>query len=370
MTDLHETMTEIAEQAPEQAPGLLDRVEAGYQRRRRRHTAFTAAAAVLVLAVGGWVVLRPSTGDMTAGFHLPSSVDKPRPLRLVWPAATVSDEVPETPDGGQPTILRVHEVYPIVLGRDTLYLWDVWNRRYDEIIRLGFTAAPEQTVLRDKWLVSIHRTGTSVEVWRFAAWGGSRKRITTLPSAGDVRGMYVSGDDVYLSTTAGTGVIRVGLESGDSERLAGFDELVSDSSGWARNADGTIHRNLVTGEERRQPRPVDVQTWDCVPAFCLGQSNGDWFLQDVGGARERLPYPGTPSLIGVVGDSGILRVADGVLLDPKTGKFANPTDYVAPVDAVQCDADGGQYPGGVYYRWREAPNGGSCDGPWMTAYID
>ena len=367
---LHETMTEIAEQAPAPPAGLLDRVEAGYQRRRRRHTAFTAAAAVLVLMVGGWTVLRPSAEfDMTAGFHLPSSVDDPPLFHQTWPAATVINDLPVTPDGGQPAVLGRHDEYPFVLGRSALYFWHVWGDKYTEVVQLDFNPVLRHSVLGDKWTVIVDQTGDSADVWRIPAWGGARNRIATLSVTSEVRGVYAAGDWAYLSVTGGPGVIRVALANGTSEPLAGFSDLVSDGSGWARNADGTVLRNLVTGEERRQPRPADAQAWECVPAFCLGQSLGDWFLQEPGGDRERLPYPGTPSLIGTAMNSGILRVADGIVLDPLTGKFADPAYYAVPIDEVQCDAEWGQLSTGVFYRYRLAPDGGSCDGPWSVVYL-
>jgi hypothetical protein len=164
--------------------------------------------------------------------------------------------------------------------------------------------------------------------------------------------------------------------------MPGFENLVTDGTAWARDslAEPTVFRNLVTGEERRVARPSDADRLRCVPAFCLGHARGGWFVQAWDGSnRRRLDYPGTPVLIGALDaapppiktpagyplpprDSGLLLIADRVLLDPLSGRFGVATH------GAQCDVRYGPVKNEIVYSW-STPVDGACGGPRRSAYI-
>ncbi len=378
--DLRRAMDTIAENAPAPPADLLDRVMAGHrrQRRNRARTAAFAAAAV-VLAAGTWAALRPpgDRGEPAGGFRLPSSVADAPPLTEVWKAATIVGDLPDTPDGATPYLIgRLDTDHLLIAGVTTLYSYAVGEQTYRPVLdggNLALGADRAGWAISPRWIVRILRTGTGVEVRRSPAAGGSIEVVAEAAQSPPIRGAWATDDHVYWSVEGTGGVTRASLTDGTVAALPGFENLTADGTPWAKNADATVFRNLLTGEERRVRRPAGADSLRCVPAFCLGHDRDGWYLSAVDGShRTDLPYPGTPALVGALHaaihhplqpvDSGMLLLAGGVLLDPVTG-FSG-----AVTRAEQCDVSYGPVKDEVFYRWSTTV-GGACTGPRQTAYV-
>ena len=352
--ELHETMGLLAAEAPAPPADLLDRVATGSRRRRRRQAAVAAFAAVLVLAGVAWAGLRPPVdrADVPAApaaptgtgpFRLPPSVAEPPRVWDTWPAsAPFAQEPSTTPDGRRVHVLdRIGTGFLLMGDEDNFYNWSPYDRVFRPIVSGTGPTQQDWVVTTPTSIVWLARDrggpDEAFSVYRTPHGGGSKQLVTVVPRPwSGVRGLYATEQNAYFSGP--DGVARVSLTDGTYSPLAGFEGMVTDGTAWATRPGGeqgsarppTEFRHLVTGETRtvRPAAGLDVTLLRCVPAFCLGPATGGdtWFVQRPDGSHlTRLPYPGDPVTLGAVGGSGIVVLADGVLLDPGTGRFGVAT---------------------------------------------
>jgi hypothetical protein len=377
--DLRGVLTSLAAEAAEPPADLLDRVESGRRRYRRRRAATAAFAAVAVLAVGAWAAVARPAADradtpLTApALHLPSSLAKPLPMHLVWPGSLPISKPPGRVDDNEPVhvVARTDEVSLLTAGRDTLYRLDTMREVFYPLVTdtgVDAIAHPDRIAVTPTSIVWLADRDTPDEygVYRSPLGGGSRTLVAVIRAPGGPRGLYATDDHAWWSNATGGGVLRVSLSDGSTSRPAGFDGLVAVGTAWATSPGDapTVFRNLVTGVERRVVRAADVATLECVPAFCLGDlagRPGSWFVQRPDGSdRTMLTYPGEPTLVGAMGDSGLLVVDNRVLLDPTTGRFA-----AAPWDTgATCDVTYATLKDDVVLQWSDGP----CTETWV-AYL-
>ena len=334
--DLHEAMVTLAGEAPTPPPDLLDRVVAGHWRRRRRHAVVAAFAAVVVIAAGVWV-WRPSTerGLPADEFVLPPIPAEVPSIPEAWPGAVISERLGATPDNVVPEVLGLIDRTHLLVGNRMTRgeLWSMWNysivdRTYQTVRReIPAEVSARRVAVTARSIVRLALVNGRVEVWISAHDGRSERQVATVAvPPGEVGGLYADDQNAYFS--AGTGVVRVSLTGGQSERLRGFDSLSTDGSPWASNGDHTTFRHMITGEEVRAVRPKGADEIQCVPAFCISSTKGRWFVQRPDGSgRTALPYPGRPNMVGALTaapgspaqDSGLMFVSPTVVLDPVTG---------------------------------------------------
>jgi hypothetical protein len=372
-TDLSRAMTGIADEAPEPPVDLLERVAVRHRRYRRRRAATAALAALAVLAAGAWGLTGPlgrrADTPATPGWaplHVPPSVANAPRMELVWRTALSIAEPPaRTPDDDPVRVVaQLDQLSLLAAGRDTFYTLDGWRLVYQPIVTdtgLDGTPPPARIAVAPHWIVWLAEGpgAGAYSVYRSPRGGASRELVAVVRPRATPRQLFATDDHVWW--TAGSDVTRVSLGDGTVSTPAGFDGLVTDGTAWARTPGGTptAFRNLVTGEQRPVVRGPGVASLRCVPAFCLGEDAGrpgSWFVQRPDGSgRVELRYPGTPVLIGPVGDGGLLVVAGRVLLDPVRGRFA-----VGPWDpAAGCPAQAGTLKDVVELRW----GGGTCGDP-------
>ncbi|MEV7622566.1 hypothetical protein [Actinoplanes sp. NPDC089786] len=370
-TDLHEAMRDIAQRAPVPPADLLERVEAGHRRQRRTQTITAAFAAVLVLAVGGWVVLRPPVERAlpTTDFLLPALPARPPLITETWPGATVTGNPPDPAPGRAATVVgRIDQGHLLVFGRPlpgtddastAFWSYAVADRTYRLLVdslrgRASVTAAS----ISSTTIAWVQREKDNAELMTSPVAGGLFQQLagdTTGPPG--ITGVYATADAVYMSDQ--DFVIRfTGATSSSSTILRVYDRMQIDGTVWAHSADRTRFRNLVTGEERQVIRPAGADKLDCVAAYCLGHDPAGWFLQRPdGSARTTLPYPGAPRLVG-----DLLLLRPGTLLDPLRGKLG-----VASRDPL-CGETPTRLAGELHYGWREK-TGAGCNGAAHHAYL-
>lgn len=379
--DLRDAMAEIAERAPVPPIDLLERVEAGHRRQRRRQTVTAAFCAVLLVAAGGWVISRPNGRAVQVdAFQLPPVPATPPLITETWPAATVTGALPRPPDGQDPIAMgRIDQRHLLVWGRvgrgsqatsSTLWNYSVGDRSYRPVVSdLPARAVLATLAISGSSLVRVEQLDDDSQLAVSPISGGPTSRFAF--GVNGVMGLFIDGQTVYWSTNPQSPLVRrFTLPAGSVNDLIGYEGLTVDGTSWARNEDSTRFKNLVTGEERTVVRPAGADELSCVPAFCLGHDAAGWFLQLTDGTEHTpLPYPGTPQLIGGFGsaagepqDSGLLLLESGVLLDPVRGKLG-----VAGRGA-QCDVVYTSRNGDLIYGWK-APVGGKCAGQYSTAYI-
>ncbi|GLY98936.1 hypothetical protein [Actinoplanes sp. NBRC 103695] len=367
--DLRDAMAEIAERAPVPPADLLERVEAGHRRQQRKHTVTAAFCAVLLVAAGGWVLSRP-TDRVVDAFQLP-----PLPANLpliteTWPAATVTGALPRPPDGQDPIAMgRIDQRHLLVWGRvgrgsaaarSTLWNYDVAAEVYRPMAKdLQARAVLTTVMVGDDTVVRVEQFDGGIAISYSLVDGSHMVRLARTMNG--VAGIFVDGRSVYWSTTLPKPLVhRMTISRSPIEDLIGYEGLTVDGTAWARNADSTRFKHLVTGEERTVVRPPGADELECVAAFCLGHDPTGWFLQHTDGSeRTKLPYPGTPTLIG---GYGLVLLAGNVLLDPVRGKLG------IAARRSQCDVVHTSRGGEVIYGWRESA-GGRCAGNYWTAYI-
>lgn len=340
--DLHDTLDTLAGRAPEPPADLAERVETRHARRRRNRMATTAAfVAVLVAASGAWAVWRPTAADPapTAAFHLPYRPGNVPPATATWPTALADGPLPAAPGGGNTSIVAGR------LDRDHLLVWSgqtvkpngtLWryaprNRSYRALVTgIPGPIVPGQTVITKQSIIYVTKQ-QGTKLWAAPRVGGPARQLAT--DGNIALGTFFWADDRYLYSSVqrpepSARVLRVPLAGGALEPVPGFEGLFTDGTAWARNREGTIFRHLSTGEERRVVRPGGTVRFDCVPSFCLGEDRAGWFVQRLdGSARTKVPYPGGARLLGDfgAGDSGLIMVGGGILVDPVRGRHGQVT---------------------------------------------
>ncbi|WKU05355.1 hypothetical protein [Micromonospora sp. HUAS LYJ1] len=400
--ELPRAMEKVAEYAAAPPADLLERVVAGRRRQRRRRVTLTAAAAATVVAAGSLVALErlspepPAPPATVTRFRLPAMPQSPPVLSDTWPAAIITADLPKVPNDAAPVVIgRIGSKLLVGSERPTtganavtlvqegrIWTFDPGPRRYQTAIELaeGATDFRASVVGGAIAVISSKSLGgkrtTRIDFRHYI--GDHKTASADIAGTGAITGTYADDRYGYWDVESPPGQARIfrvpfGGTSNDSAPIEGFDGLRIDGSGWARNAESTEFRNLTTGERRRAVPPAGSDNFRCVPAFCLGHDTRGWFVQRLDGSeRADLPYPGVPALIGGLTaasgpgrppvDSGMLLLADGVLLDPISGR------YGAVTRGPHCDLRASQADGGLVLTWR-MQDSGACADPRTTAYL-
>jgi hypothetical protein len=315
-------------------------------------------------------------------------------LTETWPGATVFDALPESPYGttafdiGRIDARHLLAVSPpaarlkLSVRPGSLWSYAPADRSYRQLIKNPpFPPNPESVMLTPNRLVYLETQGGGMtKIWFAPRSGRTPRLVARLMSKDPARDIYADDQNVYYtlrsSALPGSGVMRVSLTDGTAERLPAFDNMFTYGAPWAINVGVTDFRYLATGEERRAVRPRGADHFECVPAFCLVHDAGGWFLQQVDGSgRTKLPYTGTPQMVGGFStrpdaagnrvDAGLLLLEGGLLLDPVRGKLGLLTRE------PHCGAAGGWMKDELVVQWWTPRPDGKCDlgGPVRKAYI-
>jgi len=301
-------------------------------------------------------------------FTVPSSVANPPMIWQVWRDMPGIAREPATTPGGEPVrMLGVLGPSLLMGDRDNFYAWSRWDERFRPLVAgtgVDATAHPDRVVVAPMSIVWLADRGDGLAVYRAPRVGGSMQLVTVVRQPGaDVRNLFATEDHAYWSTR--DGVLRVSLSDGSAGLLAGYEDLVTDGTAWASGSG--VYKHLVTGEERRiRAAPeADAARLRCIPAFCVAppRDGGEvWLLQRPDGSRvTRLPIPGPPVAIGAIPGSGLIVLADGVLLDPVSGAYGFPGLKVGDACPLRSEATKEYFA----YRYGERTAGG-CGNPGVT----
>jgi hypothetical protein len=406
--DIHEALGDNAVDAPTPPPDLLDRVETGYRRRRRGRAVTATFLSIVLLAVGGWLVLRPEAQRETlparppVTFHVPTSVINAPPLTSVWPNTIMLDSpLPNVPLAG---LIRTAGIldhdHLLLVGRSKFYSYDV--RAKSMQVLLSDPGVNGQTERLDHFAISPHwivwQANDFKDDWhRFSVYrmpinGGPRQRIAVVNQVNINQGYYATDEYVYWSPLNGGGVNRLSMTDGKLSTMPGFQGAWIDGSPWVRIPSPTTVspapppiletkintptalRNVVTGELRSITTPPDIAIMSCVPTFCVAtaKKSNEAFIERLDGSG-RIPVPSTqPSVSGrrqvlAFGDGGLAVLDNLTLLDPLTGKLAA---FPLPRSAI-CGFSPGSMQGVTTLSVSESlPSGGNvCRLANHTVYI-
>jgi hypothetical protein len=369
-TDLRELLKNRAAGASMPPADLMDRVEAGYRRRRRGQVAWSAFAAVLVLAVAVWAGLSPAP-DRTSlpanlvnpsPFHLPPTLNKAPGLSSAFPDAVLDGIPPTTPSNSKTAVLgRLGRGHALLGDRKALYDYDTRSKTFRTITETG--GAMTAIAIAPHWIVWQQTDSANAEhffVYRAPISGGPRQLVAAVGQRTPTTIWYATDDDVYWTSLptsrAGSGVTRLSLKNGAVSTMPGFEDLSVDGTPWAKGYDiptvdnpgveiptdgrTTLMRNLLTGERRSVTTRDDTEWLRCVATFCVGQTRSTrpspttpsgqayphmdgYFLQQPDGSdRVEISYRAMSPQLLRTDDGGLLAFqgATVTVLDPVSGK--------------------------------------------------
>jgi hypothetical protein len=389
--DIHEALGDNAVDAATPPLDLLDRVETGYRRRRRGRAVTATFLSIVLLAVGGWLVLRPEAQRETlparppVTFHVPTSVINAPPLTSVWPNTVVVDlPLPNVPPAARIRTAGIldHE-HQLLVGGNEFYSYDIRAKAMRVLVDnpgiSGRTANLDNVAISPHWIVwqadDFKDDPNRFSVYRAPISGGRKQRIAVVNQDETNLGYYATDEYVYWSPVNRSGVHRLSMTDGKLSTLPGFEDSWIDGSPWvpimkadpagsplmARFGTLTGLRNVVTGELRSVAEPPGAATMNCVPAFCVStaKKTNEAFVERLDGTgRVRLPrsmarvVAGSPLLN--FGDGGLVLLDNFALLDPLTGKLAA---VPAPQNTI-CSFSPGSMQDAAVFIWLENPQPG------------
>ncbi|MFA1543054.1 hypothetical protein [Actinomadura monticuli] len=307
---LRGTLSTAAREAPAVPPELLERVEAGHRRmRRRRATAAGLAVAAVIAGTGAAGAVVRSGGEAapvaTAGKLKPvtrADLGTPVKVRERWP-----DAVRSLP-GRLPNGRGLHPVELLDDGTlvgatwsslqrpDRLWSYDLGAGRASAITdivvpRGSKIFASDITVGGDRvvWWLSYRVDGRdTVEIWGAPLRGGAARKLAGMRGA-EVSTLLIDGATIVWGM--GDGVYRMPLSGGEPAKIPGTDGFGIVSWPWigspvrdgARSGDITYRslRNVRTGERRNARLAPFRGTWSCSVTWCAANR------PDVGTAVQR-----------------------------------------------------------------------------------
>lgn len=297
---LSRTLTAAASVAPEHPPGLLQEVEAGHRKRRRRGYAAIAGVAVFAM-VGGVALAFGGLPGVGRGPGVPAAQGAQRPIEEVWPEAyhALSAKLDDGRKHYPELMINDHEL--LVTTSASLEVADeIWIIDLDDQRARRVAFLPEPHDNQD--LYASHFTvGSGHVVWwdSYTENGKPYARIWKAPLSGGeptlvsrVSGPYGSLDDglvvadgtVYLSHSRVGGVRQVPLSGGEATAVAdtrGYHILQwpwvgKPASGPLKPADEseggqfTTIRNVETDDVREAVEPDGVRAVACHVTYCVG----------------------------------------------------------------------------------------------------
>lgn len=338
---LTRTLSEAAEAAPGQPPGLVHEVDVRFRRRRRRTYAAVAGVAVFAViggsALAAGVVANRGPGPSTVGIPAATGGATP-PIAEVWPNAVrhVSAKLADGRKYQTEVMLDDHRLLVTTNASfenaNELWVLDLDTEQAHRIAKLPPPHAGRETFASHFTVGAGHVVwwDTYVEdgkgytrIWKVVLTGGEPKLVATVPQL--LGGGSQSGDrlqvgsdgHVYwsgaLMNQSARGVWKLPLAGGEPRKVAGSDGYHLVIWPWIgspavnHGEDGSVIdgpdspgfvayqklRNLKTGEERDAVPADKGELWSCAITWCVGGADPPTQARHRDGSHQRtLPVAG------------------------------------------------------------------------------